>query len=84
MKLDDSIMKSRKKLAKYLFHEGLPFGINKAFEVMAKPKYGLKVNYKKTYKGTSIGKKPITSTMNKNKRKGRTKKQIRRSRKRSK
>ena len=38
MKLDDSIMKSRKKLAKYLFHEGLPFGINKAFEVMAKPK----------------------------------------------
>ena len=38
MKIDDSIMKSRRKLAKYLFHEGLPFGINKAFEVMAKPK----------------------------------------------
>ena len=38
MKLDDSIMKSRKKLAKYLFHEGLPFGINKAFEIMAHPK----------------------------------------------
>ena len=38
MKLDDTIMKSRKKLAKYLFHEGLPFGINKAFEVLAKPK----------------------------------------------
>ena len=51
---------------------------------MAKPKYGLKVNYKKTYKGTSIGKKPITSTMNKHKRKNRSKKQIRRDRKRSK
>ena len=38
MKLDDTIMKSRKKLAKYLFHEGLPFGINRAFEIMAKPK----------------------------------------------
>jgi|TARA_R100000501_G_scaffold15883_1_gene28881 hypothetical protein len=38
MKIDDSIMKSRKKLAKYLFHEGLPFGINRAFEIMAKPK----------------------------------------------
>ena len=38
MKLDDSIMKSRKKLAKYLFHEGLPFGISKAFEVMSHPK----------------------------------------------
>ena len=34
-------------------------------------------------KGTSQGKKPITSTMNKNKRKCRTKKQIRRSRRRS-
>ena len=50
---------------------------------MAKPKYGNVVNYKKTFKGTSIGKKPITSTMNKHKRKGRTKKQIRRSRRRS-
>jgi len=38
MKLDDSIMKSRKKLHNYLMREGLPFGINKAFEVMAKPK----------------------------------------------
>ena len=38
MKIDDTIMKSRKKLAKYLFHEGLPFGINRAFETMAKPK----------------------------------------------
>ena len=50
---------------------------------MAKSKYAAEVNYKKTYKGTSIGKKPITSTMNKNKRKCRTKKQIRRSRRRS-
>ena len=38
MKLDDTIMKSRKKLHNYLMREGLPFGINKAFEVMAKPK----------------------------------------------
>ena len=38
MKIDDSIMKSRKKLYNYLMHEGLPFGINRAFEVMAKPK----------------------------------------------
>ena len=38
MKIDDTIMKSRKKLYNYLMHEGLPFGINKAFEVMAKPK----------------------------------------------
>ena len=51
---------------------------------MAKPKYGNVVKYKKTYKGTSIGRKPITSTMNKNVRKGRSKKQIRRSRRRSK
>ena len=51
---------------------------------MAKPKYGTVVNYKKTFKGTSIGKNPITSTMNKNKRKGRSKKQIKRSRRRSK
>ena len=35
---------------------------------MAKPKYGTVVNYKKTFKGTSIGKRPITSTMNKSKR----------------
>ena len=51
---------------------------------MAKPKYGAKVNYKKTYKGTSLGKKAITSTMNKNVRKGRSRKQIRASRRRSK
>jgi len=51
---------------------------------VAKPKYSEKVNYKKTHKGTSIGKKPITSTMNKNKRKGRSKKQIRKNRRRSK
>ena len=38
MKIDDTIMKSRKRLAKYLFHEGLPFGISKAFEVMSHPK----------------------------------------------
>ena len=38
MKLDDSIMKSRKKLHNYLMREGLPFGINKAFEIMAHPK----------------------------------------------
>ena len=38
MKLDDSIIKFRKKLDKHLMYEGLPFGINKAFEVMAKPK----------------------------------------------
>jgi len=36
---------------------------------MAKPpKYGAKVVYTKTLKGTSIGRRPITSTMNKNKR----------------
>ena len=28
---------------------------------MAKPKYGAVVNYKKTYKGTSLGKRAITS-----------------------
>ena len=32
------------------------------------PKYGLVIQYDKTYKGTSIGRRPITSTMNKNKR----------------
>ena len=31
--------------------------------------YGAVVEYTKTEKGTSIGRKPITSTMNKNKRK---------------
>ena len=51
---------------------------------MAKPKYGLVVKYKKTYKGTSQGKKAITSTMNKNVRKGRSRKKIRASRRRSK
>lgn len=30
--------------------------------------YGAVVLYSKTFKGTSIGRKPITSTMNKNKR----------------
>lgn len=30
--------------------------------------YGTTVEYTKTEKGTSIGRKPITSTMNKNKR----------------
>ena len=38
MKIDDSMIKYRNKLHKYLMHEGLPFGINKAFEIMAKPK----------------------------------------------
>ena len=32
------------------------------------PKYGTIVNYNKTFKGTSIGRRPITSTMNKDKR----------------
>ena len=36
---------------------------------MAKPpKYGAVVTYTKTHKGTSVGRRPITSTMNKNKR----------------
>ena len=38
---------------------------------MAKKKgnvYGAVVLYEKTHKGTSIGRRPITSTMNKNKR----------------
>nr|WMM95300.1 hypothetical protein MEP432_gp50 [Methylophilales phage MEP432] len=36
---------------------------------MAKaPKFGAVVLYEKTHKGTSIGRKPITSTMNKNRR----------------
>ena len=42
---------------------------------MAKaPKFGAVVLYEKTYKGTSIGRRPITSTMNKNKRRMRKKK----------
>ena len=39
---------------------------------MAKKKgnvFGATIQYTKTEKGTSIGRKPITSTMNKNKRK---------------
>jgi|GEM_PF-1251043 len=44
--------------------------------------YGAVITYTKRYKGTSIGTKPITSTMNKNKRKGRSRKQIRDSAKR--
>ena len=32
------------------------------------PKYGVVVQYTKTLKGTSIGRRPITSTMNKDKR----------------
>ena len=36
---------------------------------MAKvPNYGAVIQYTKTLKGTSIGRRPITSTMNKNKR----------------
>ena len=36
---------------------------------MAKvPNYGAVAQYTKTLKGTSIGRRPITSTMNKNKR----------------
>ena len=35
---------------------------------MAIPKYGTKVIYTRTKKGTSIGRRPITSSMNKNKR----------------
>ena len=39
-----------------------------AMQCMAKaPKFGLVVAYTKTYKGTSIGRRPITSTMNKKK-----------------
>ena len=44
--------------------------------------YGAVITYTKRYKGTSIGEKPISSTMNKNKRKGRSRKQIRDSAKR--
>ena len=51
---------------------------------MAKPKWGAVVKYTKTYKGTSQGKKAITSTMNKKVRQGRSRKAIRASRRRSK
>ena len=47
---------------------------------MAKRKgnvFGQTVVYEKTYKGTSQGRTPITKTMNKHKRKGRTRKQMR-------
>ena len=39
--------------------------------------FGATVTYTKTEKGTSIGRKPITSTMNKNKRRQRGKKKYR-------
>lgn len=39
--------------------------------------YGAVIVYTKTYKGTSIGRKPITSTMNKNKRRMRGKSKYR-------
>ena len=43
-----------------------------------KPLFGVKVLYEKTSKGTSIGRRPKkVSSMNKHKRKGRTKKQMR-------
>ena len=51
---------------------------------MAIPKYGTKVVYTRTKKRTSIGKKPITSSMNKKLRQGRSRKAIRASRRRSK
>ena len=39
-----------------------------AMQYMGKaPKFGLVVAYTKTYKGTRIGRRPITSTMNKKK-----------------
>ena len=47
-------------------------------------KWGAKVIYEKINKGSSQGKRPITSTMNKKVRQGRTRKQIRNSRRRSK
>ena len=40
------------------------------------PKYGAVIEYTKTSKGTSIGRRPITSTMNKNKRRQLGKKPI--------
>ena len=43
-----------------------------------KPLFGVKVEYEKTSKGTSIGRRSKkVSSMNKHKRKGRTKKQLR-------
>ena len=36
---------------------------------MAKAKWGQKVHYEPTHKGTSLGRRPIFSTMNKNRRK---------------
>ena len=43
-----------------------------------KPLFGVKVEYEKTNKGTSIGRNPRkVSSMNKSKRKGRTRKQLR-------
>ena len=46
-----------------------------------KPLFGVKVEYEKTSKGTSIGRNPKkVSSMNKHKRKGRTRKQLRKSR----
>ena len=50
---------------------------------MAKKKsvYGVQIIYEKKYKGTSIGRNPKkVSSMNKHKRKGRTRKQLRKSR----
>ena len=43
-----------------------------------KPLYGVKIEYTKTVKGTSIGRNPKkVSSMNKSKRQGRSKKQMR-------
>jgi len=52
---------------------------------MAKRKgnvFGSVVTYTKTNKGTSIGRNPITSTMSKHKKKGRSKTQIKKALKR--
>ena len=46
-----------------------------------KPLFGVKIEYEKTVKGTSIGRNPKkVSSMNKHKRQGRTKKQLRNNR----
>ena len=46
-----------------------------------KPLFGVKVDYERTFKGTSIGRNPKkVSSMNKHKRKVRTRKQLRKSR----
>ena len=43
-----------------------------------KPLFGVKVDYEKKFKGTSIGRNPKkVSSMNKSKRKGRSRKQLR-------